>query len=287
MRGAGAVDSVRHGSVYRDSGAGDIRPVCGVLSGPGRASRFAGWSGKIDGMRAPFGAIRGHSLYTPPLGADSVIVDLGANRGEFALQMSRRFGGRYYLVEGNPELQESLRARTPFHVLPYAVAPADGPIRFNVAKNDEGSSILALPQTSVYDCTLERSVEVPGKRLESILAEIDEPRIDVLKVDIEGAEIEMLTTADPSRLGAIGQITVEFHGDSIFGFGLHQEVERAIDRLKGLGFVALNFSRPMRTDVLFVSRAAHGLSQPTGLWWQLCYDHASHLVRRVRDHSSR
>jgi hypothetical protein len=149
-------------------------------------------------------------------------------------------------------------------VLPYAVAPADGPIRFNVAKNDEGSSILTLPETSVYDCTLDRSAEVAGKRLESILAEIDEPRVDLLKVDIEGAEIEMLTTANATLLQAIGQITVEFHGDSIFGFGLHREVERAIDRLKGLGFVVLNFCRPMRTDVLFVSRAVHGLSQATG-----------------------
>jgi len=241
----------------------------------------------MNGMPSIFGAIRGHSLYTPPLGADSVVVDLGANRGEFALQMSRRFGGRYYLVEGNPELHDGLRAHTPFRVLPYAVAPEDGPIRFNVAKNDEGSSILALPETSVYDCTLDRSVEVAGKRLESILAEIDEPRVDLLKVDIEGAEIEMLTTTDAARLRAIGQITVEFHGDSVFGFGLHREVERAIDRLERLGFVALNFSRPMRTDVLFVSRALHGLSRATGLWWQLFYDHMSYLVRRVREHSFR
>jgi hypothetical protein len=63
-------------------------------------------------MTAPFGVIRGHSLYTRPLGDDAVIVDLGANRGEFALQMSRRFGGRYYLVEGNPDLQPN-SARIP------------------------------------------------------------------------------------------------------------------------------------------------------------------------------
>lgn len=238
-------------------------------------------------MGSIFDGIRGHSLYTPPLGADSVVVDLGANRGDFALQMSRRFGGRYYLVEGNPDLQEGLRTLTPFALLPYAIAPRDGPIRFNLAKNDEGSSILALPETSVYDCTLDRTVEVPGRRLESILVEIDEPRIDLLKVDIEGAEIEMLSTADPTRLRAIGQITVEFHGDSVFGFGLGREVDQAIQRLQGLGFIGVNFSRPLRTDVLFVNRATHGLSRARGTWWQLRYDHAGHLVRRVREHSFR
>lgn len=234
-------------------------------------------------VRQIFTEVRGHSLYTPPLGAASVIVDLGANRGEFALQMSRRFGGRYYLVEANPELQDSLRSRTSFPVLPYAVAPQDGPVRFNVAKNDEGSSILPLPETSVYDCTLARTVEVAGKRLEAILTEIDEPRIDLLKVDIEGAEVEMLTTADPGRLRAIGQISVEFHGDSVFGFGMYREVKQAIRRLRRLDFVALNFSRPLRTDVLFVNLAHHRLSGPRALWWKLRYDHTNHVVRRLRD----
>jgi FkbM family methyltransferase len=234
-------------------------------------------------MQQLFSGIRGHSLYTPPLGAASVIVDLGANRGEFALQMSRCFGGRYYLVEANPELHASLRSGTSFPVLPYAVAPVDGPVRFNVAQNDEGSSILPLPETSEYDCTLARTVEVAGKRLEAILAEIDEPHIDLLKVDIEGAEIEMLTTADPTLLRTIGQITVEFHGDSVFGFGMYREVKQAIQRLRGLGFLALNFSRPLRTDVLFVNVALHRLSGPRALWWQLRYDHTSHLVRRFRD----
>jgi FkbM family methyltransferase len=234
-------------------------------------------------MQRIFSGVRGHSLYTPPLGARSVVVDLGANHGEFALQMSRRFGGRYYLVEANPELQDTLRRETAFPVLPYAIAPRDGPVHFNVAKNDEGSSILPLPETSVYDCTLARTVEVAGKRLETILAEISEPRIDLLKVDIEGAEIEMLTTADPARLRAIGQITVEFHGDSAFGFGMNREVGQAIQRLGQLGFVALNFSRPLRTDVLFVNLALHRLSKPRALWWQLRYDHHGHLVRRLRD----
>jgi len=188
-------------------------------------------------------------------------------------------------VEGNPDLQQWLRTMTSFSVINYAFAPKDSPVRFNLAKNDEGSSILALPETSIYDCTLDRTVEVVGRRLESILDEIGESRIDLLKVDIEGAEIEMLTTADPDHLRAIGQMTVEFHGDSVFGFGLRREVDEAIERIERLGFVALNFSRPLQIDVLFVNRAYQGLSRTRGLWWQLWHDHVANAVRRAKEHS--
>jgi hypothetical protein len=63
---------------------------------------------------------------------------------------------------------------------------------------------------------------------------LDEPRVDLLKIDLEGAEIEMLTTANAARLRAIGQITVKFHGDSVFGSGLHQEVDRSTRKDPGL-----------------------------------------------------
>jgi hypothetical protein len=84
-------------------------------------------------------------------------VDLGPNHGEFALEMSRRFGGRYYLVEANPEPHNTLRSGTSFPELAYVVAPQDAPVRFSVAKNDKESSILLLPEMSVYDCTLART----------------------------------------------------------------------------------------------------------------------------------
>jgi FkbM family methyltransferase len=231
--------------------------------------------------QATFMTVRGHTFYTSPLGADSVIVDLGANHGVFARRMSELVGGRYYLVEANPELQQLLKSETTFPVLFCAVAAHDGPIQFNLSKNDEGSSILTLPESSEYNCVLERSLEVPGKELRSILAEFQLARVDLLKVDIEGAEIGMLGTADPTVLENIGQITVEFHGEPVFGFGLQSEVERVMARLEGLGFVALDFSFPRRTDVLFVNLPFHGLSAARGWWWQLRYIVKEQVRRRM------
>jgi FkbM family methyltransferase len=228
-----------------------------------------------------FMTVRGHTVYARRLGADAVIVDLGANRGEFARQMSKLIGGRYYLVEANPKLQQLLQSETAFPVLCCAVAPQNGPIHFNLSKNDEGSSILTLPPTSPYNCVLDSTLEVPGKELRSILAELQLASVDLLKVDIEGAEVGMLGTADPTLLERIGQITVEFHGDQVFGFGLQSEVERVVARLESLGFVALDFSFSRRTDVLFVNLPFHGLSAVRGRWWQLRYIVREQLRRRM------
>jgi hypothetical protein len=47
-----------------------------------------------------FDTIRSHTIYASSLQTDSVVVDFGANRGEFARRMDERYGGRYYLDSG-------------------------------------------------------------------------------------------------------------------------------------------------------------------------------------------
>ena len=210
-----------------------------------------------------FATIHTHTIYTPPLGADAVVLDLGAYRGEFAQEMSARYGGTYYLVEANPVLAEALRVEGNFPVWHYAVADTEGPIHFHIAYNDEGSSILNLPMESVYNCVLRETVQVQAKKLESLLTEIRAPRIDLLKMDIEGAEVMVLRSLSGSTLRAIGQITVEFHSDPVFGFDLRRDVEEVIRSLERQGFLCLDFSGRARLDVLFVNRAVHRIP-----WWQ-------------------
>ena len=89
--------------------------------------------------------IRGHTFYAAPLAADSVIIDLGAYRGEFSQHMHARYGGTYHLVEANSALASKLPNTESFRVWNCAVGNTNGPIRFNIAHNDEGSSILNLP----------------------------------------------------------------------------------------------------------------------------------------------
>jgi len=61
------------------------------------------------------------------------------------------------------------------------VADTEGPIHFNIAQNDTGSSILNLLWKAF---TLRTPRDCPGasEGLESLLTEIRAPRIDLLKM---------------------------------------------------------------------------------------------------------
>jgi FkbM family methyltransferase len=210
-----------------------------------------------------FEQIRGHTIDTSHLNSRSIIVDCGANKGGFSREMSDRFGGEYTLAEANPLLSEMLRSEKRFRVIHCAVSDREGTIPFNIAVNDEGSSILALPTQSTIECTLQKIVEVPTRKIEAILAETGSRQIDLLKIDIEGAEIQVLDSISAAALETIGQITVEFHCDSLFGFGMADDVSRVIARLRGLGFLCLDFSNDRRLDVLFINLGRYPLS-----WWR-------------------
>jgi hypothetical protein len=76
--------------------------------------------------------------------------------------------------------------------------------------------------------------------------------VDLLKLDIEGAEFEVIESTPDSILRSIGQITVEFHDfqPRFAGRGLF---ERARRRLVNLGFACCLMSFRSNGDVLFLN----------------------------------
>ncbi|MGE3820535.1 MAG: FkbM family methyltransferase [Isosphaeraceae bacterium] len=211
--------------------------------------------------------IHGHTVYTPILGRDPVVLDLGANRGGFSEAFVERFGGSAFLVEANPSLASFLREQKRFPVAEHAVCDRNGPVAFHVARNDEGSSLLTLPEQNAYDCVLVETVEVAGRTIDSLIEHFELDHIDLVKMDVEGAEVQALGTLSTETMRNIGQITVEFHSDVEFGFDIGEAVEDVIKRLQELGFLFWDFSGETRRDVLFVNRRAVPL--PSRIKWSI------------------
>jgi FkbM family methyltransferase len=162
-----------------------------------------------------------------------VIADLGANRGEFYEAFIRCFSpSRYIAVEANPVLAEALSVHPTIDVFNYAVAAADAPVMFRIDDNPEASR--------ASDAADPRAVRVQGITLETLLAKSGAQRIDLLKVDIDGAEFPMLMQAPIDVLEWICQITIEFH--DFLGLNTSEEVQRMVRRLESAGFIGIRFS---------------------------------------------
>lgn len=120
-----------------------------------------------------------------------VVVDLGAHLGVFALAAAAR-GARVLAVEGNPHNAELLRAnvdrnRAEGAALDVDVVSAlvgdqsgDAPMLLDGAY----SRVVSEEIGSYHDAV----VRVPMTRLDDLLAERGIERVDVVKMDLEGAE---------------------------------------------------------------------------------------------------
>jgi FkbM family methyltransferase len=141
-----------------------------------------------------------------PAEAD-VIVDLGSNIGVSILDFRARYPqAKIYGVEPNPRAFELLRRNVGddprVEIRQVAVAGSDGTADFYAAKDTWASSLS--PTRARYDL-----VQVATRSLDSLLAELGLERVDLLKVDVEGAEGEVFEAFTP--LPRIRWIVGELH----------------------------------------------------------------------------
>ena len=115
----------------------------------------------------------------------------------FDLALIDRYGATVRSIEPVAEYVEEARrsaaGRDRFSTYQAAVATADGPTRMQVTHDPRSRSLSAA---GLYDT--DRYVEVPGRRLESLMAELGDDHIDLLKLDIEGSEYDVVPTLEPA-----------------------------------------------------------------------------------------
>jgi len=108
------------------------------------------------------------------------------------------------------------------------------------------------------------------------LASVD--HVDLLKIDIEGAEIDLFGSCSDSELKEIGQITVEFH--SFIYADQHHSVLQVLERMADIGFWVIPF-RLDYSDVLFVNRST-GISASEIAYLRTFVKYSRAIMRRLR-----
>jgi FkbM family methyltransferase len=198
----------------------------------------------------------------------NLVLDVGANVGQFAINLRTNLGYRARIVSFEPlqaphaALSKSAQKDPFWEVAPLAAIGAlDGEIEINVSGNSVSSSILPMldSHTSAAPDSLYRGIEkVPLRRLDTLaLQYIEEESRIFLKVDTQGYEREVLEGAPAILRKAVGvalEVSLEplYRGDRLMPEMVHYMEDIGFD-LWGVSpaFVDERTGRTLQLDALF------------------------------------
>ena len=156
---------------------------------------------------------------------------------EFERLLIDRFHAQVHAFDPTPSVYDWLReAKVPeaFHFYPWAISSRDETLTLYPRRRRNAGEThqmyTCVPQAGIDN----DSLSVPSKRLGTILTLLGHERLDILKMDIEGAEYDVLSDLIENQVRP-DQILVEFHHR--FDGIEKKETSESISRLTELGYM--------------------------------------------------
>ena len=144
----------------------------------------------------------------------SIVIDIGANIGIFSLYTVQSGAKKVYAFEPSKEAFEILVSNIKSNNLIEKIIP------INKAVSDQDNLKILFPMVSspynmingIINDQLEYC-EIYTITLSKFITELDIERVDLLKLDCEGAEFVILPSLNQNSLSRINDIRMEYHGD--------------------------------------------------------------------------
>jgi FkbM family methyltransferase len=161
-----------------------------------------------------------------------VFIDVGAHIGYYSLLASRRVGaaGRVVAVEPNPETLQRLRRNLALNdsgnitVEEMACTDRETTLQFFPAGiENSGESSLSRQNAKAA-----RAVTVRGRPLDEIVRSLALDRVDLIKIDVEGAEMQVLTGMREILARQRPKIVIELKPDLLANMGASLEAAKAV-----------------------------------------------------------
>ncbi|MEK6832866.1 MAG: FkbM family methyltransferase [Nanoarchaeota archaeon] len=195
------------------------------------------------------------------LSESPIIVDLGFKYGEFSIPFIEKYKGICYAYEP---------AKTSFNIAKEKIKYMNSIFLFNEAVwkyNDiiDFYSFDNFPQSnSVFNrpLPLEDKYKIRSITLDNILKMV--PYVDILKIDIEGAEWEILRLSKKELFNSVDQLIIEFHLEfSCF------TLDNAIQWLKDFGFYIVSKEEECENRIsVYCKKSSSELRTKTNKWYR-------------------
>lgn len=132
-----------------------------------------------------------------------VFVDVGAHVGYYSLKAAAMVGptGRVLAVEPNPETIRRLRANiresgaSQVAVQPVACSDSEGVVDFFASPRENTSASSMSKVNAAQGGSVRATYHVRTRSLDAIVRDSGVTRVDVIKIDVEGAELLVLKGA--------------------------------------------------------------------------------------------
>jgi FkbM family methyltransferase len=181
------------------------------------------------------------------LGPQSVCYSGGVGRDvSFDVELIGRFGCKVYGFDPTPDSAEFVAESdlpSQYEFLPYAFCRTDGQQRFHLFNPRDGSYSMNL-QRRGGDYFVGRC-----RSVSSVMKELGHARLDLLKLDIEGAEYEVLDSILDDGV-EVGVLCVEFHRTPWI-----RKMTKAVRKLRGNGYIPVHIryfdTTFVRSDLMY------------------------------------
>lgn len=190
----------------------------------------------------------GWFIYPDCLDSDSVVYSAGIGDDlSFDLGVIERFGCKVIGFDPTPRCQEWIEKQSldpRFVFLAEGLAGHDGSLRLYPLESSRSVNHTLIPRPGLEHL----SVEVPCRRISTIMKRVNHASIDLLKLDVEGAEYEIID--DMLQAGIRPkQLLVEFH-HRFPGIGVGR-TKNAVRSLRCAGYKVLA-STPGAREISFI-----------------------------------
>jgi len=187
----------------------------------------------------------------PSLSDGSVFFDVGAHIGYFSMKASRKVGpaGRVLSFEPNPEtlklLRDNVAANHTANVTVEPIACTDSDQMLTLYAADivnTGASSLSSANATIT-AAAPKAYSVRGRPIDDVVRELQLSRVDVIKVDVEGAEVSVMRGALDTLRRFHPKVVIEVSPRQLASF--QTTPADLIALFQGAGY---NLSRPLNRE---------------------------------------
>lgn len=200
--------------------------------------------------RRMVGACRGvkyippNYAFRPHFCAGDVAIDVGVgDNPDLSIHLIDNYGLDCFVVDPTHRHATALSQLSDtipgLHYLQYALGAGSGEVQFHESTVNVSGSVLTSHRNVVDDPVVTYSVTMVT--LGELLGVVGRQDIAIMKIDVEGAEYELIDSMDLSLLRNIRQLIIEFHHDLVQGV-TRQDTRRAIATIKQSGMKAFVYN---------------------------------------------